>query len=56
MTYHIVGVDERHIVIEFRKDKKELVFHDYQSAKEYLDKIQRDGVIPSQYKLQIREK
>lgn len=56
MTYHIVGVDERHIVIEFRKDDEELTFSDYEIAQKYLNDIKNNGVIPSRYQLQIRKK
>lgn len=55
MTYRIVGVDERHIVIEFRKDDEEIVFDDYHEAEEYIKHIKSSEVIPSQYKLEIKE-
>ncbi|WP_231622342.1 hypothetical protein [Halobacillus karajensis] len=54
--YRIVGRDSHQIVLEFRKDNKELVFQEYAEAEQYLKRIKQANIIPQQYKLEIRSK
>ena len=53
MTYRIIGVDDRHVVIEFRKNGEEMYFDSYQEAEQYMEKIKKEAVLPSKYKLTI---
>ncbi|UOQ45337.1 hypothetical protein MUN89_05150 [Halobacillus salinarum] len=55
MIYRIIGVDHHHIVIEFRKNNAEILFHSYEEAEEYLQRIQQENVIPEKYQLKIQE-
>ncbi|CCG46958.1 hypothetical protein HBHAL_4620 [Halobacillus halophilus DSM 2266] len=55
MTYRIVGVDDYNIVIEFRKDNKEITFKSYDEAEKYKQLITKEAIIPSKYKLTIKE-
>ncbi|WP_164908565.1 hypothetical protein [Halobacillus litoralis] len=54
MVYRIVGVDDQHIVIEFRRNDEEVTFESYEEAEEYLQHIKSEGVIPSKYTLEIQ--
>lgn len=55
MTYRIIGVDDYHIVLEFRKNNQEIKFDSYESAQKYLKYIESEKVIPSQYELLIKD-
>ncbi|WP_258871027.1 hypothetical protein [Halobacillus trueperi] len=43
------------MVIEFRKDNKDLVFDKYAEAEEYLKKIKQEDIIPKKYQLLIQD-
>lgn len=55
MLYRIVGVDEQHVIIEFRKNNEEMTFQTYEEAEKYLYQIKQEGIIPDQYKLEIKK-
>lgn len=53
MLYRIVGIDGSRVVIQFRKNREEITFRRYDSAREYLQVIKSEKVIPDKYHLEI---
>ncbi|MFQ3546601.1 hypothetical protein Q7A53_21195 [Halobacillus rhizosphaerae] len=55
MKYRIIGIETHQIVLEFRKNNKEITFDTYEEAEKYLNKIIQEAIIPSKYTLKITE-